>query len=81
MVLEDIRTLRFETVTQLCTVCDEAREPSAANMEAVAAQVKQLAGVASEAARKDIIIALRDLAASLESTDDTMDRIMYLVRQ
>lgn len=49
-------------------------------MEAITTQVKKLAGAADEIARKEMIVALRDLASSLETTDDTMERIMFLVR-
>ena len=48
-------------------------------METITTQVKQLASTVDEATRKKTIIALRDLASSLESTDDTMERIMFLV--
>ena len=47
-------------------------------MEAVISQAKAFASTADEIARKKMIIELRDLASSLESTDDTMERIMFL---
>ena len=49
-------------------------------MEAIIEQAKRLAGKVSEQERKKLIDALRDLSYSLETPDDTMQRIMYLVR-
>ena len=49
-------------------------------MDSVISQVKKLAGTADELTRKEMIVGLRDLASSLESTDDTIERIMFLVR-
>lgn len=48
-------------------------------METITTQVKNLASTANEAARKKMIDQLRDLSYSLESPDDTLQRIMYLV--
>lgn len=48
-------------------------------MDAFLAQAKTLAQTADEAGRKQIIDALRNLSYSLESTQDTAQRIMYLV--
>lgn len=48
-------------------------------MEAIADQAKRLAGNVSEQERKKLIDGLRDLSYSLETPDDTMQRIMYLV--
>lgn len=48
-------------------------------MEAVVDQVKGLAGSADEAGRSEILDQLRELAYSLESPDETMNRIMFLV--
>ncbi|MCJ1268551.1 hypothetical protein MMC22_008439 [Lobaria immixta] len=47
-------------------------------MEAVVDQVKGLAGSADEAGRSKILDQLRELAYSLESPDETMNRIMFL---
>ena len=47
-------------------------------MESLAAQVKQLASSADEVARKNLIVELRDIASFLQTTDDTMERIMFL---
>ena len=49
-------------------------------MDSVISQVKKLASTADELTRKEMIVGLRDLASSLETTDDTMERIMFLVR-
>ena len=48
-------------------------------MESVIAQVKQLAATANEAARKEIMDQLRELSNSLETPDETLQRMMYLV--
>ena len=48
-------------------------------MEAIIDQAKGLAKNASEQERKKLIDALRDLSYSLETPDDTMQRIMYMV--
>lgn len=48
-------------------------------MEAVVDQVRGLAGSVDEAGRSRILDQLRDLAYSLESPDETMNRIMFLV--
>ena len=48
-------------------------------MQAVIDTVKDLSSTADEATRKKIIITLRDLAYSIESHDDTIGRIMFLV--
>ncbi|KAL9116884.1 MAG: hypothetical protein Q9187_006587 [Circinaria calcarea] len=47
--------------------------------KAVIDTVEDLSSTADEATRKKIITALRDLAYSIESPDDTMGRIMFLV--
>ena len=47
-------------------------------MESIVAQVKNLATTANDVTRKKLIMELHDLAASLESNDDTMERIMLL---
>ena len=49
------------------------------SMETVIAQVKRLAGNANEATRKQMIDQLRELSYSLETPDDTLQRVMYLV--
>ena len=49
-------------------------------MDQVVAQVRSLAENGDEAARKTIIDTLRNLSYSLESPQDTMQRISYLVR-
>ena len=48
-------------------------------MEQVIDQVNHLVSRADDAARKKVINELRDLAYSIESPDDTMQRIMFLV--
>jgi demethylsterigmatocystin 6-O-methyltransferase len=48
-------------------------------MDAIISQVNTLAGAANEAARKKIIDQLRELSYKLETPDDVMQRIMYLV--
>ena len=48
-------------------------------MEAIIDQAKRLAGNVSEQERKKLIDGLRDLSYSLETPDDTMQRIMYMV--
>ena len=48
-------------------------------MESVIAQVKQLAATTNEAGRKEIMDQLRELSNSLETPDETLQRIMYLV--
>lgn len=49
-------------------------------MDAFFAQAKELIKTADEAGRKQILDSLRDLSYSLESTQDSAQRIMYLVR-
>ncbi|KAL1967218.1 hypothetical protein VTN77DRAFT_3509 [Rasamsonia byssochlamydoides] len=46
-------------------------------MEEIIDQVQRLAHTADDAARKKMVVALRDLSYSLESSDDTMERIMF----
>lgn len=48
-------------------------------MEAVVEQVRGLAGSADEAGRSKVLDQLRELIYSLESPDETMNRIMFLV--
>lgn len=48
-------------------------------MDAIATQVEHLASTANEAERKAMIDQLRELSYTLESGDDTLQRIMYLV--
>ena len=48
-------------------------------MDTVIAQIKSLAGSANEATRKNMTDQLRELSYSLESPDDTLQRVMYLV--
>lgn len=48
-------------------------------MDSIISQVKALAASADDVDRKNIIVALRDLSHSLESSDDTMQRIMFYV--
>lgn len=48
-------------------------------MEALFAQIKQLAENAGEAAREKLLDQLRGLTYSLESEDDTMQRVIYRV--
>ncbi|KAL2043500.1 hypothetical protein N7G274_003807 [Stereocaulon virgatum] len=47
-------------------------------MEALAKHVEQLAMTADAAARQRLLITLRDLAYSLEDSNDTLNRIGYL---
>ena len=48
-------------------------------MEAVMNQAKRLAETVSEKERKKLIDGLRDLSYSLETPDDTIQRIMFRV--
>jgi demethylsterigmatocystin 6-O-methyltransferase len=48
-------------------------------MEALISHVKATANKADESGRKKIIDGLRDLAYSIESPEDTMQRIMFQV--
>lgn len=48
-------------------------------MENIIDQIKSLAQDADEAGRRKILDGLRDLALSLETPQDTMQRISYLV--
>lgn len=48
-------------------------------MDALLAQIKTLTASADEAGRMKVIDGLRDLAISIESPEDTMQRIMYQV--
>ena len=48
-------------------------------METVVTEVKRLAGNVNEATRKQMIDQLRELSYSLETPDDTLQRVMYLV--
>lgn len=49
-------------------------------MDALFAQAREAAKTADEAQRKKLIDDLRDLAIELETPWDSMQRIMYLVR-
>lgn len=49
-------------------------------MEAVIKQVRDFTSSADEAGRSRILDQLRELSYSLESPDETMNRIMFLVR-
>lgn len=49
-------------------------------MESALAQIRELAASADKASRLDTIRALHRLAASLEDTEDVVNRIGYLVR-
>lgn len=48
-------------------------------MENIINQIKSLAKGADEAGRRKILDGLRDLALSLETPQDTMQRISYIV--
>jgi demethylsterigmatocystin 6-O-methyltransferase len=48
-------------------------------MDSIITQIKSLAQDADEASRRKILDGLRDLALSLETPQDTMQRISYLV--
>lgn len=50
-------------------------------MDSLFSQVRASASKANEAERKKIIDGLRDLAFSIESPEDTMQRIMFQVSQ
>ena len=49
-------------------------------MESVTKHVKKLVRKADEKQRKEILDGLRNLAYSIESPEDTIQRIMFLVR-
>lgn len=49
-------------------------------MEALAKHVEELAATADVAARRNLLVTLRDLAYSIEDPQDTLNRIGYLVR-
>lgn len=49
-------------------------------MESLLSQIKLLSTTADKAARRELMVALRDLAYSIEEPDDTIHRIGYLVR-
>jgi demethylsterigmatocystin 6-O-methyltransferase len=49
-------------------------------MDAIIAQAKSLAKTADEGARKQLLDALRDLSYSLETPQDTIQRVQYQVR-
>ncbi len=48
-------------------------------MDSLVVQVKALAEGADEASRKKILDTLRDLTYSIESPEDTIQRIMFYV--
>lgn len=50
------------------------------NMDAIITQVHDLAKTADEAGRKKILDSLRDLSYSLETREDTAQRVMYQVK-
>jgi hypothetical protein len=49
-------------------------------MDAIANQIKNLASHADDAERKLILDSLRKVSDAIESPQDTMQRLMYLVR-
>ena len=49
-------------------------------MEEALAEVQRLAGSSGEETRKKIVDSLRNTLYSIESQDEIMDRIMFLVR-
>ena len=48
-------------------------------MEALLGQVKDFAGTVDEAGRGKLLDALRDLQYSLESPEDSMQRLLFVV--
>ena len=48
-------------------------------MERIAEEVKRLATDSDEASRKRLIDDLREISYSIETPDDTMQRLMYTV--
>lgn len=48
-------------------------------MDAIVNQIKSLASGADEAQRKQILVSLREVADSIESPNDTLQRLIYLV--
>ena len=51
----------------------------ALGMEAISAEITSMAQNADQATRKDILDQLRNLAFTLESPGDTVQRLLYLV--
>ena len=49
-------------------------------MEDALAEVQRLAGLSGERTRNQIVNSLRNTLYSIESQDETLDRIMFLVR-
>jgi hypothetical protein len=49
-------------------------------MDSIVAQVKSLAATADEAGRQKVLDALRELQFSLESHQESAERIFHLVR-
>lgn len=49
-------------------------------MDSLIAQVKEAAHTADEAGRKKLLTALRDLQHNIEKPEDTMQRVIHLVR-
>ena len=50
-------------------------------MEAIVGSVQEVANTADEAKRKELIDTLNRLATSIESPQDLMQRLLYLVCQ
>jgi demethylsterigmatocystin 6-O-methyltransferase len=48
-------------------------------MDAIVDQIKSLAQGADEAQRKQILVSLREVSDSIESPNDTLQRLIYLV--
>ena len=49
-------------------------------MEDAVAEIQRLAGLSGEETRNKIVNSLRNTLYSIESQDETLDRIMFLVR-
>ena len=50
-------------------------------MEEALAEVRRLAASSSEGTRRNIVESLRDTLYSIETQDETLNRIMFLVRR
>jgi hypothetical protein len=48
-------------------------------MESIVEQIKNLASGADEAQRKQILVSLREVSDSIETSNDTLHRLIYLV--
>lgn len=81
LLLESLFNYRVYLHSILPTAPISFRDKSPpAIMEDVINSVKHLASNADEAGRKKIIDGLRELSYSIETPDDTVQRLMYMVR-